>query len=241
MSLMNKHNKIMNIKNLVPDSDYEIQSPRIVLFEKTNKYLVDVIKDFENIELISNTEVVPLENGEFMIYQESEEFAKKFFERFVTWNSQIITARVVIFKKLNSDNISNINERSLGISYKTNLNFFTNNFSFGHSSSYLLFIPASKKAKNTFLKYCLMHKHSFFLKSKDVFMEHLPIFKYPFFFNSIELEEGSFLSKSGKFNFGIFKPLIIEFNSYVSYYNAGIWESVTNKELDLNGKFLKNN
>lgn len=243
------NNKMTYLKkniNLIRNS--EVITPRIVLLEKySNVFYNKVLNELINTELFS-TEVIPLQNGNILVYQESLKAAHH-----VMKSPSIVLVRVFILKKILTKYsiLSTKNDISINVTFCKQQGVIDTFFVVGqqYSFSKLMFIPSS--SKNNLINICIQKdaKNHSKLETENQFVycslvEKFPIFRINFNFDYESLIRGKFLHNFNpqKFSIGIgarltstmFQHSVSLFRSYVSCYNKGLWDVVTNKDKNLN-------
>lgn len=127
--------------NLIRNS--EVITPRIVLLEKaSNVFYNKVLNELINTELFS-TEVIPLQNGSILVYQESVKAAHH-----VMKSPSIVLARIIIVKDIITKSSIYYTKPDYSINQAFSLlGNVTTFFVIGqqYSCSKLIFIPASSK------------------------------------------------------------------------------------------------
>lgn len=217
-----------------------IDSPRVVLVEKTNRKLVWTMEFLTNIQLFS-TEVIPLLNNQFLVYQESKKAAAMVFGK----NSNIVIARVIILKNILKKNTREHTHykdyRHFNISAAMDFRPLSNEVVICGSMyeySFLCSIPIN--AKIHFIQFCKNFNSS---RSAGKCFEYIPLFKIPVRFSPESLTKGTFLcelkpnhSYVGATLQNCWIDKLSLFKRYVDLYDKGLWEK-TNKKRNLN-KFL---
>ena len=235
--------------NLIRNS--EVITPRIVLLEKSsNVFYHTVLNELINTELFS-TEVIPLQNGSILVYQESIKAAHH-----VMKSPSIVLVRIFILKKiLTKDSIlSNKKDISINVTFCKQQGVIDTFFVVGQQYSFSKLMFISSSSKNNFINICIEKEvlnHPQLEKENQYvycsIIEKFPIFPVHFNFTVDSLTTGKFLHNFNpkEFSFGIgnrltspmFQHSVSLFRSYVSCYNKGLWDVVTNKDKNLNQRF----
>jgi hypothetical protein len=226
-----------------------IQSTRTVLVEKSNSFLIACLNQLTRVSLFSST-VIPLPNKKFLVYQESKKAAYYIFGR-----ANIVIARVVILENIITNSSALNTLPDFNLNSNININMFSGAVLFVNgaqfSMSMLVAIPSSSKEE--FIKSCMRCKelnfhHQDVDNPKESYMEHFPVWKIPCMFSGEGLRLGKFMEEFDikKYPYGSGKTLqnskkadISLFHSWVSFYDKGLWNLVTNKTQDTNKTFNK--
>lgn len=165
----------------------------------------------------------------------------------------IVLVRVFILKKILTKYsiLSTKNDISINVTFCKQQGVIDTFFVVGqqYSFSKLMFIPSS--SKNNLINICIQKdaKNHSKLETENQFVycslvEKFPIFRINFNFDYESLIRGKFLHNFNpqEFSIGIgarltstmFQHSVSLFRSYVSCYNKGLWDVVTNKDKNLN-------
>jgi hypothetical protein len=168
----------------------DFQPTRLVLTEKSNPKLELFLKKIASKEMGFKTEVHPLPNNQFLVYQESHKLAKKIFyagkhvkaefkteKEYNTMrkNIPIVFVRVFIIKKIISKT-SKFLKLSWYQDFYSEVETFSGLFIYGSQLSFsaIIAIPKDSASKKHFINYCLQYHY---LRGKKLSLEAIPIYK----------------------------------------------------------------
>ena len=217
----------------------EYHPTRLVLIEKCIPKLQLFLQKIKSPRF--TTEVYPLSDNGYLIYQENYVLAEKIFGKQKSkHHPKIVICRVFILKKQLFDKNSKLLEVLL-----TRNNPY---FSFYNEDSYELFVHGDRLSfssivaipetgKHMFIKYCSSY---LLLRGKQHSLERMPIYKIGFNGSYFKIDAETFLSEIDIYHHHGFppfsqkerikeykkikQPIIPLFNYYVSLYGDGDWE-----------------
>ncbi len=232
---------------------------RVVLTEKINPHLNECINYFSRVLLFS-TEVIPLSNKEYLIFQRSKPVIDYIFSGFVK-KPEVSLVRVIILNEVLIRNLDYMVTpafrfslffenlfRSYATRYMEGHPRIDSLFSKGNFSSYTELLVIPDKAISEFVSICLNCHY----KSKNKVtgnnerlslyrMEDIPALRIRGDFSPMSESDGTWLkefdifTQRGQANRKAYMHKIGIFSSYASFYDKGLWKKVTNKNRNLNG------
>lgn len=224
---------------------------KVVLVEKVNPYLVESLKQLVGTQLFS-TEVIPLPEGHYLVYQKSLKAAYNLFD---SDKPKAYIARVIILQNILGKNSMfgrakgfSLNISMLGTTSGSNIRNSSLLFHNGGHFSYSKLVAIPISASSEFLNKCIkchflnIHPDSPFMKDyiEEYRMEDFPALNVDISFTYENLDNGSFLNElKDQYSNGIVSKIrkkeeLSLFRTYVSYYDIGLWNTVTNKDRNLN-------